>query len=145
MRGETVGHTRDNCLACRNSRQQKGPPKNNPVHSACVVRKQEVKLKMCVCVAVKLNANRQVSGTLRGFDQFMNVVLDKAHDDKLDVDLGMVVRCSPVNTHQLLMCLSAVFVFSFSAAYTCSASQEHPSIQMHHGPPFKHFIRGPCF
>ena len=22
----------------------------------------------------------------------MNVVLDKAHDDKLDVDLGMVVR-----------------------------------------------------
>jgi LSM domain len=42
--------------------------------------------------AVKLNANRQVSGTMRGFDQFMNVVLDKAHDDKLDVDLGMVVR-----------------------------------------------------
>lgn len=41
---------------------------------------------------MKLNANRQVSGTLRGFDQFMNVVLDKAHDDKLDVDLGMVVR-----------------------------------------------------
>jgi hypothetical protein len=44
---------------------------------------------------VKLNANRQVSGTLRGFDQFMNVVLDKAHDDKLDVDLGMVVRSQP--------------------------------------------------
>lgn len=44
--------------------------------------------------AVKLNANRQVSGTMRGFDQFMNVVLDKAHDDKLDVDLGMVVRVS---------------------------------------------------
>jgi hypothetical protein len=41
--------------------------------------------------AVKLNANRQVSGTMRGFDQFMNIVLDKAHDDKLDVDLGMVV------------------------------------------------------
>jgi small nuclear ribonucleoprotein (snRNP)-like protein len=47
--------------------------------------------------AVKLNANRQVSGTMRGFDQFMNVVLDKAHDDKLDVDLGMVVR-----SHQAL-------------------------------------------
>lgn len=29
---------------------------------------------------------------MRGFDQFMNVVLDKAHDDKMDVDLGMVVR-----------------------------------------------------
>jgi LSM domain len=41
---------------------------------------------------VKLNANRQVTGTMRGFDQFMNVVLDKAHDDKTDTELGMVVR-----------------------------------------------------
>eukprot|EP01025_Chloroclados_australasicus_P054849 TRINITY_DN6547_c0_g1_i2.p4 TRINITY_DN6547_c0_g1~~TRINITY_DN6547_c0_g1_i2.p4 ORF type:complete len:108 (+),score=14.43 TRINITY_DN6547_c0_g1_i2:238-561(+) len=38
-----------------------------------------------------LNANRRVSGTMRGYDQFMNIVLDKAHDDKEDVELGMVV------------------------------------------------------
>ena len=49
-------------------------------------------MQTCVAdCAVKLNANRQVTGTMRGFDQFMNVVLDKAHDDKLDVELGMVV------------------------------------------------------
>lgn len=41
--------------------------------------------------AVKLNANRQVTGTLRGFDQFMNLVLDGTVDDKLKVDIGMVV------------------------------------------------------
>lgn len=41
--------------------------------------------------AVKLNANRQVSGVLRGFDQFMNIVLDNTVDEKGNVDLGMVV------------------------------------------------------
>ena len=37
---------------------------------------------MCVFarVAVKLNANRTVSGVLRGFDQFMNVVLDHTQE-----------------------------------------------------------------
>lgn len=43
-------------------------------------------------VAVKLNANRAISGIMRGYDQFMNIVLDAAHDDKEDVELGMVVR-----------------------------------------------------
>lgn len=41
--------------------------------------------------AVRLNGNRQVTGTLRGFDQFMNLVLDATVDDKLKVDIGMVV------------------------------------------------------
>jgi small nuclear ribonucleoprotein G len=41
--------------------------------------------------AVKLNANRQVSGVLRGFDQFMNIVLDNTVDEKAKADLGMVV------------------------------------------------------
>lgn len=41
---------------------------------------------------MKLNANRAVSGIMRGYDQFMNIVLDTAHDDKEDVELGMVVR-----------------------------------------------------
>jgi small nuclear ribonucleoprotein (snRNP)-like protein len=29
---------------------------------------------------------------MRGFDQFMNIVLDKAVDDKDGTELGMVVR-----------------------------------------------------
>jgi small nuclear ribonucleoprotein G len=41
--------------------------------------------------AVKLNANRQVTGILRGFDQFMNLVLDQTVDDKAKQDIGMVV------------------------------------------------------
>ena len=41
---------------------------------------------------VALNANRHVTGTLRGFDQFMNLVLDGTVDVKAKVDIGMVVR-----------------------------------------------------
>ena len=41
--------------------------------------------------AVKLNANRHVTGVLRGFDQFMNIVLDNAVDEKAKTDIGMVV------------------------------------------------------
>jgi small nuclear ribonucleoprotein (snRNP)-like protein len=44
--------------------------------------------------AVKLNANRHVTGVLRGFDQFMNLVLDNTVDEKLKADLGMVVSCT---------------------------------------------------
>jgi hypothetical protein len=43
--------------------------------------------------SVKLNANRVVIGTLRGFDQFMNLVIDNTVEvngnDKTDI--GMVV------------------------------------------------------
>jgi small nuclear ribonucleoprotein (snRNP)-like protein len=49
------------------------------------------RLKVVLCSAVKLNARRQVSGIMRGFDQFMNIVLDKAVDDKDGSELGMVV------------------------------------------------------
>ncbi len=44
--------------------------------------------------AVKLNGNRQVTGVLRGFDQFMNVVLDNTveHLSATEAnDIGMVV------------------------------------------------------
>ncbi len=41
-----------------------------------------------------LNANRHVSGVLRGFDQFMNIVLDNAVDEKNKTDIGMVVSTS---------------------------------------------------
>ena len=45
--------------------------------------------------AVALNANRHVSGVLRGFDQFMNIVLDNAVDEKNKTDIGMVVSGPP--------------------------------------------------
>ena len=45
----------------------------------------------CAPAAVRLNANRHVTGVLRGFDQFMNLVLDGTVDEKLKQDIGMVV------------------------------------------------------
>ncbi|CAI0413058.1 unnamed protein product [Linum tenue] len=43
--------------------------------------------------AVKMNANRMVVGTLRGFDQFMNLVVDNtvAVNGEEQTDIGMVV------------------------------------------------------
>jgi small nuclear ribonucleoprotein G len=42
--------------------------------------------------AVKLNANRHVVGTLRGYDAFMNLVLDEAVEQGIEKhNLGMVV------------------------------------------------------
>ncbi|MFQ6669607.1 hypothetical protein Gotur_034790 [Gossypium turneri] len=43
--------------------------------------------------AVKLNANRLVVGTLRGFDQFMNLVVDNTVEvnGNEKTDIGMVV------------------------------------------------------
>lgn len=45
---------------------------------------------------VKLNANRMVVGTLRGFDQFMNLVVDNTVEVNGDnkTDIGMVVSFS---------------------------------------------------
>ena len=43
---------------------------------------------------LKLNGNRHVTGVLRGFDQFMNLVLDDAPEDVSSTeqhDIGMVV------------------------------------------------------
>ena len=42
---------------------------------------------------IKLNANRVVIGTLRGFDQFMNLVVDNTVEVNGDekTDIGMVV------------------------------------------------------
>lgn len=52
---------------------------------------------------VSLNAGRAVSGTLRGFDQFMNIVLDAAVDDRGKEDLGMVVlRGASISTIEAL-------------------------------------------
>lgn len=50
-----------------------------------------VPLTLSLAIAVALNANRQVTGVLRGFDQFMNIVLDNTVDEKAHTDIGMVV------------------------------------------------------
>ncbi|OEL31083.1 putative small nuclear ribonucleoprotein G [Dichanthelium oligosanthes] len=53
----------------------------------------DMKIVYFVLQLVKLNANRVVIGTLRGFDQFMNLVIDNTVEvngnDKNDI--GMVV------------------------------------------------------
>jgi len=44
---------------------------------------------------VKLNANRVVTGILRGFDPYMNLVLDEAVEERSSnqkYKIGMVVR-----------------------------------------------------
>lgn len=48
-------------------------------------------------LAFKLNGNRKVTGVLRGFDQFMNIVLDGTIEDvsaSEKNDIGMVVSAS---------------------------------------------------
>ena len=69
--------------------------------SNCLVWRVEIQCVGTLC-AVALNANRHVTGTLRGFDQFMNLVLDNTVDDKTKSDIGMVVRsaiCSYGGVH----------------------------------------------
>lgn len=49
----------------------------------------ELKKYMDKNVSVRLNGARNVTGTVRGFDPFMNLVLDDASDGKQQ--MGMVV------------------------------------------------------
>ena len=42
-------------------------------------------------VTLSLNKGRKVTGTLRGYDQFMNLVLADAMDEGERKDIGMVV------------------------------------------------------
>ena len=55
---------------------------------------------------LKLNGGRSVSGILRGFDPFMNVVIDETQEEGREnpENLGMVVCILPL--HYLLICLS---------------------------------------
>lgn len=49
---------------------------------------------MCYVFSVKLNGKRTVTGILRGFDPFMNLVVDEAVEipkDKTQKFLGIVV------------------------------------------------------
>ncbi len=49
-------------------------------------------------ISLHLNKNRKVSGTLRGYDQYMNVVLSDSVDESTNTkgskaeDMGMIVR-----------------------------------------------------
>jgi len=45
-------------------------------------------------LSVKVNGNRRVSGILRGFDQYMNLVLDEAIEEvsaQERLEIGMIV------------------------------------------------------
>eukprot|EP00199_Chlamydomonas_sp_CCMP681_P007866 CAMPEP_0119105470 /NCGR_PEP_ID=MMETSP1180-20130426/3414_1 /TAXON_ID=3052 ORGANISM="Chlamydomonas cf sp, Strain CCMP681" /NCGR_SAMPLE_ID=MMETSP1180 /ASSEMBLY_ACC=CAM_ASM_000741 /LENGTH=75 /DNA_ID=CAMNT_0007090515 /DNA_START=151 /DNA_END=378 /DNA_ORIENTATION=+ len=55
------------------------------------VQPPELKKFMDKKLSIVLNANRQVTGVMRGFDQFMNIVLDGTVDVKNKIDIGMVV------------------------------------------------------
>lgn len=47
-----------------------------------------------LCRAVKLNGGRVVTGVLRGFDPYMNIVLDDAVEERTSAEkcnIGMVV------------------------------------------------------
>ena len=61
---------------CRGSRTRPSPADTFSPRLAC---------------AVKLNGNRKVTGTLRGFDQFLNIVLDESVDGATKESMGMVV------------------------------------------------------
>jgi len=54
----------------------------------------ELKKFMDKKLSLKLNGNRRVTGVLRGFDPFMNLVIDEATEDISATqknDIGMVV------------------------------------------------------
>lgn len=55
------------------------------------VAQPELKKYMDRKLSITLNANRHVTGVLRGYDQFMNIVLDQTIDDKEKTEIGMVV------------------------------------------------------
>ncbi|KAJ1968949.1 hypothetical protein H4R35_006281, partial [Dimargaris xerosporica] len=60
-------------------------------------------------LVLKLNGNRRVSGVLRGYDPFMNIVLDDARDETTANDqasMGMIVVRG--NSIELMECLQKV-------------------------------------
>lgn len=79
--------------ACTHAACARAPPPS-PSPSPCMARHRahhEHHAPLPPAPAVALNANRQIQGVLRGFDQFMNLVLDGTVDVKNKTDIGMVV------------------------------------------------------
>ena len=55
-------------------------------------------------ISLHLNKGRKVTGTLRGYDQFMNIVLGDAMEDAKggpSKNIGMVVRLKTSHTKQV--------------------------------------------
>eukprot|EP00798_Chlamydomonas_sp_ICE-L_P028386 gene28386-31521_t len=72
------------------------------------IQPPELKKFMDKKLTITLNANRQVTGVLRGFDQFMNLVLDATVDEKMKTDIGMVViRGNSIVTIEALEAIAA--------------------------------------
>ena len=70
---------------------------------------------MFVCIVVKLNANRMVVGTLRGFDQFMNLVVDNTVEVNGNErnEIGMVVGVPSFHIFDLSLIFRFHFFFLF--------------------------------
>ncbi len=63
---------------------------------------------------MKLNANRKVTGVLRGFDQFMNLVLEDSFEIISETEknsIGMTVRLKKI----VFVCLNALNCFLYCA------------------------------
>ena len=68
----------------------------------------ELKGLMDKRLSVRMNAGRHISGVLRGYDAFANIVLDAAVDEKTKAELGMVmVRGNSVITMEALESLES--------------------------------------
>ncbi|BBH07622.1 probable small nuclear ribonucleoprotein G, partial [Prunus dulcis] len=84
---------------------------------------------------IKLNANRMVIGTLRGFDQFMNLVVDNTVEVNGNEknDIGMVViRGNSVVTVEALEPV-AKNMQRFMSKCTCIGSLEYQFIDLLNG------------
>ena len=49
---------------------------------------------LCCYISVKLNGGRVISGVLRGFDPYMNIVMDDTIEERSNsqkINIGMVV------------------------------------------------------
>lgn len=66
-------------------------------------------------MSLQLNKGRKVTGVLRGYDQFMNIVLDGAIEEigSTTNNIGMVVRFN-----LLLVRLYILIIFLFHIGYT---------------------------
>jgi small nuclear ribonucleoprotein (snRNP)-like protein len=71
---------------------------------------------------LQLNGQRKVTGILRGFDPFLNIVLDQAVEETRDsqkVDIGTVVRQASMHSHfyaslvRLYMCTINILIYIY--------------------------------
>ena len=72
---------------------------------------------MCLLLIVRLNGSRLVTGVLRGFDPFMNLVIDEAVEECKTGEknhIGMVVCHSAELLMQILIDQSCSLYFRYS-------------------------------